>query len=372
MLGGLNWLESLALATGLNARGSTEVIIATVGLSVGALSNQLYTMIVAMAVVTTMIMPPTLRWMMGRVPLRDEELQRLEKEEAEQDESVPKMERALVYVDGSANGALAATLAGLFAARQGVLTTVLQAPGPQSDKDQGRDRLTAAANAALQNTPEPSGKEAPAGAKPALEQLVQGRTAKAEDAVEKEVAKGYGIAFVGIEQPISTTAPGFEDPLQALVETFDGPIAVVMNGRRYHPSSDGPLNILVPTGGSPDARLATEIALALADASHGTLTVLHVFDPREDTLLLRGRARRLGMSVLVDAHRLGKRSGVAVKGLTCTNAQPEIEIRRTARRGGYDLVVLGTALRRGETKFLGPRTLGLVQALRTPVLLIAR
>ena len=247
MLGGLNWLESLALATGLNARGSTEVIIATVGLSMGALSNQLYTMIVAMAVVTTMVMPPTLRWMMGRVPLRDEELQRLDKEEAEQNESVPKMERALVYVDGSNNGGLAATLAGLFAARQGVLTTVLQAPGEQGDKSQGRDRLTAAGNAALQNVPEPSGKEPPAAPKPALEQLVQGRSAQTEDAVEKEAAKGYSIAFVGIDQPISKTAPRFEDPLQALAATFDGPIAILLNGRRYDPSSDGPLNILVPT-----------------------------------------------------------------------------------------------------------------------------
>jgi nucleotide-binding universal stress UspA family protein len=76
--------------------------------------------------------------------------------------------------------------------------------------------------------------------------------------------------------------------------------------------------------------------------------------------------------VLVEAHRLGKRSGVAVKGLTATSPRPETEIRRVARRGRYDLVVLGTALRRGDTKFLGPRTLGLVQSLRTPVLLIAR
>src|SRR5262249_540862 len=66
-LGGLTWLESTALATGLNARGSTEVIIAAIGLSMGVLNGQLYTMIVAMAVVTTMLMPPTLRWAMGRV-----------------------------------------------------------------------------------------------------------------------------------------------------------------------------------------------------------------------------------------------------------------------------------------------------------------
>ena len=68
-LGGLTTRESLALATGLNARGSTEVIIASIGLAMGALSNELYTMIVAMAVVTTMAMPPTLRWMMARVPI---------------------------------------------------------------------------------------------------------------------------------------------------------------------------------------------------------------------------------------------------------------------------------------------------------------
>jgi Kef-type K+ transport system membrane component KefB/nucleotide-binding universal stress UspA family protein len=371
MLGGLNRPESLALATGLNARGSTEVLIATIGLSMGALGNQLYTMIVAMAVVTTMVMPPTLRWMMGRVPLRDEELRRLDKEEAEESESVPQMERTLVYVDGSANGEFTAILAGRFAAHQGVLTTVLEMPREGGDKTPGRARLMEAANTTRQDTPEPSEKETPA-AKPAIEQLVQARTAESEGAIEKEAAKGYSIAFVGIGQPISTTAPRFEEPLQALIAAFDGPVAILLNGGRYETASTVPLNILVPTGGSADARLATEIALTLAAASRGTLTALHVFDPREDTLLLRGRARRQGISVLVEAHRLGKRSGVAVKGLTATSPQPETEIRRVARRGRYDLVVLGTALRHGETKFLGPRTLGLVQSLRTPVLLIAR
>ena len=136
----LTGAESLALATGLNARGSTEVIIASIGLSMGVLSNQLYTMIVAMAVVTTMVMPPTLRWMLARVPLREEEAKRLEKEEAEERESVPKMERALVYLDDSPNGQLAASLAGMFAARQQVLTTVMEhwMPAREGDVDPGR------------------------------------------------------------------------------------------------------------------------------------------------------------------------------------------------------------------------------------------
>ena len=68
-LGGLSARESLALGCGMNARGSTEVIIASIGLSMGALSQNLFTMIVAMPVVTTMAMPPTLRWAFSRLAL---------------------------------------------------------------------------------------------------------------------------------------------------------------------------------------------------------------------------------------------------------------------------------------------------------------
>ena len=132
------------------------------------------------------------------------------------------------------------------------------------------------------------------------------------------------------------------------------------------------LNILVPTGGTPEARLAMEIALALAKASNGTLTALHVFDPRDDTGVLRGRARRQGMSVLVDARRLGRRSDVPVQAITMTNASPEAAIQRAIRNGHYDLVVFGTSLRQGQTKFLGPRSAELVRAVRTPTLLIVR
>jgi nucleotide-binding universal stress UspA family protein len=373
-LGGLTGAESLALATGLNARGSTEVIIASIGLSMGVLSNQLYTMIVAMAVVTTMIMPPTLRWMLARVPLREEEAKRLEKEEAEERESVPKMERALVYLDASPNGTLAASLAGMFAARQQVLTTVMEKTGTAGgdDADPGRQLVAQAATLVLDRIPPASDGGTPASPQMSLQELVHAKSADADDAAETEVAKGYSIAFVGIKQPISATASRFDDRLQRLVEAFDGPLAIVLNGA--HPAAElgTRLNILVPTGGTPEARLAMEIALALAKASDGVLTALHVFDPLDDAEMLRGRTRRQGLSLLVDARRLGKRSGVSVKGVSVTNSRPEVEIRRAARAGRYDLVVVGTSLRQGETKFLSPRSSALVRSLRSPVLLIAR
>jgi Kef-type K+ transport system membrane component KefB/nucleotide-binding universal stress UspA family protein len=360
-LGGLTTRESLALATGLNARGSTEVIIASIGLTMGALSKELYTMIVAMAVVTTMMMPPTLRWMMARVPLGDDEARRLEKEEAEQTQALPRMERALVYVDDSANGRLAAQLAGLFAGRQQMLTTVLEhVPADRRvEQSGGRDQVAEASRIMA---------DRPAGG----DSLVSVRAGSGGDGLAREILRGYDIAFVGLERPIPANARHFDEKLQELLATFAGPVAIAVNGVGAAGPSDIPLDILLPASGAQDARLATEIALSLAHASKGKITALHVFHPQDDTGLLRGRSRRQGISMLVDVHRLGKRSGVPVKGLTATNVNPEAEIRRALRGGRFDLMVLGTSLRQGETKFLGPRMASLLRVIRTPVLLIAR
>lgn len=297
---------------------------------------------------------------MKRVPVGDEEAKRLEKEEAELTQALPKMERALVYVDNSSNGKLAARLAGLFAARQAMMTTVLELTSESgTDRVMSREQLEQAARAG-------------AGEAAVHEALVLARPGTREDALEKEIARGYDIVFVGLERPIEPDYRKFEAHLQELVNRFEGPVAIAVHGAGAAGPADVPLDILLPASGAQDARLATEIALALAGASKGALSALHVFHPQEDTNLLRGRGRRPGMSVLVDVHRLGKQSGVPVKGLTATSVAPDAEIRRMLRGGRFDLVVLGTSLRQGETKFLGPRTAALLQAIRTPVLLIAR
>src|SRR5262245_36502242 len=139
-LGGLSRREGLALACGMNARGSTEVIIATVGLSMGALNQNLFTMIVAMAVVTTMAMPPTLRWALSRIPMRKEEKQRLEREELEEKGFVPNLERLLMAVDDSPNGKFASRVAGILAGTHGMPTTVLHIPDASKIEDTMPDK----------------------------------------------------------------------------------------------------------------------------------------------------------------------------------------------------------------------------------------
>ena len=374
-LGGLTGRESLALATALNARGSTEVVIASIGLAIGALGKELYTMIVAMAVVTTMAMPPMLRWMLARVPLRDDEAKRLEKEAAEEGESVPRMECALIYADGSRNGLLAARLAGMFGACQQVMMTVMERPtvrDGERDAASARDHVAKAVLDTFARAPAPDAASVTSAPRMSIEELLHAKPIEADDTLEKEAAKGYSIVFVGVDQPLSSSIDFSDDQLQRLIATFNGPFAIFFNGGRATGMRSSELRVLVPTGGTVEARMATEIALALAKASNGSVTALHVFDPRDDGDLLRGRSRRQGLSVLVDARRLGKRSGVAVTGLTVSHARPEAAIERAARSENYDLVILGTSLRHGKTAFLGPRSKTLIGSLRTPVLLIAK
>jgi Kef-type K+ transport system membrane component KefB len=137
-IGGLTRREAFALACGMNARGSTEVIVATIGLAMGALSQNLFTMIVAMAIITTMAMPPMLRWALARVPMRKAEKERLEREEFEAKGFVANLERLLLAADESPNGRFASRLTGLLAAIRGIPITILSLSAPERRKPAGK------------------------------------------------------------------------------------------------------------------------------------------------------------------------------------------------------------------------------------------
>ena len=139
-LGGLSRAESLALGCGMNARGSTEVIVASIGLTMGVLNQNLFTLIVTMAVVTTTAMPPMLRWALKRLPMRKRERVRLEREELDAKGFVTNLERLLLAADDSPNGKFASRLVGAIAGsgRQADNGRRYEQAGPRQDSGQGR------------------------------------------------------------------------------------------------------------------------------------------------------------------------------------------------------------------------------------------
>ena len=124
-LGESKQLRLVALGCGMNARGSTEVILATLGLAAGALNTTLFTLIVTMALITTLAMPPMLRWALQRVPITANEASQLARMAFEARGYVPNLERLLAAVDQSPSGKLASRCVGLLAGAWGMPTTVV-------------------------------------------------------------------------------------------------------------------------------------------------------------------------------------------------------------------------------------------------------
>ncbi|MFI6924070.1 cation:proton antiporter [Nonomuraea spiralis] len=81
--------EAFALGAGMNARGVIEVIVAMVGLRVGIIDTAMYTIVIVVAIVTSLMAPPILRVAMRRVELTAEERLR----RAEHDELVEPVRR---------------------------------------------------------------------------------------------------------------------------------------------------------------------------------------------------------------------------------------------------------------------------------------
>jgi len=63
-LGGMPWRESLAVGSLMNTRGLMELIVMKIGLDIGVIGREIFTMLMIMAVVTTLMTTPLLMWLL--------------------------------------------------------------------------------------------------------------------------------------------------------------------------------------------------------------------------------------------------------------------------------------------------------------------
>jgi Kef-type K+ transport system membrane component KefB len=86
-LGGLRWRESLAIGVGMNARGAMELVLAVVGFSQGLISRELFSIIVLLAMTTSLMTPPLMRLCLRGLPFSPEETARMQRTSLATDES---------------------------------------------------------------------------------------------------------------------------------------------------------------------------------------------------------------------------------------------------------------------------------------------
>jgi Kef-type K+ transport system membrane component KefB/nucleotide-binding universal stress UspA family protein len=368
-IGGMKRREALALACGMNARGSTEVIIATIGLSMGALSQNLYSMIVAMALITTMSMPPMLRWALSRVPLGKEEQERLEREEFEAKGFVPNLERLLLAVDDSANGKFTSHIAGLIAGGRDLPTTILQLA-----KGKPARRTEPISARAIETTVKDAAKAAKSleleKASPVDVIVRDVSSTPNEEAVSTEGKKGYNLLFLGIANMRSKNGT-FNPKIGRIVAAFEGPVAIVTGqGDGLKRRKESGFNILVPVTGTDVSRRAAEVALSLARGC--PITALYVANPTRRRRPWRiMREHRHQEAILKEIAELGGRYDIKVETVIRSNIRPEEAIISEATKREQDLIVMGVKRRPGEQLFFGEAAAAVLAKLPTSILFLS-
>jgi Kef-type K+ transport system membrane component KefB/nucleotide-binding universal stress UspA family protein len=359
--GGLTRAESFAVGCGMNARGSTEVIVASIGLQLGALNLQLFTAIVAMAVVTTMVMPPMLRWAFGRLPLTEEERVRLEREDFEARGFLAGVDRLLAAVDSSPSGRLASHLAGLLAASRRTPTTILQLEAPRAATPavapaQRADELAKAAAAGAQARAG-SGERAAASGVAVDITMRDGTGEDGQAAVASEAHKGYGLLLIGCEP--AAIGDAFAPQITDTVAGFPGAFAIAIERGPHRRAATGPLHVLVTVSGTGVSRRGAEVAIVLAQASRGSVTALHVGALHSRAPLWR---LRFGEPLVPRGHadaaireiiEMGEHYGVAVRGEIRSSGTVRNAVLRELARSPHDLLVMGVNPRPGDPLFLG-------------------
>jgi Kef-type K+ transport system membrane component KefB/nucleotide-binding universal stress UspA family protein len=373
-IGGLKVSESLALGCGMNARGSTEVIVATIGLSMGALTQNLFTMIVTMAVITTTAMPPMLRKALSRIPLGKAERERLEREELDEKGFIPNLERILLAVDDGPAGKIAARIAGAIAGTRGMPLTIVDVErAPKKDAaetpdDETHERaIKDSAKESAEATAETTQEEKPR----KVDITRQGKGSTPEAKVADAAQKGFGLMFVGIAK--SRTANGeMTQELTRIVGDFAGPVAVLVCRDCPEPGFLEGADILVPVNGTEVSRRGAETAFVLARSVGAQVSTLYVSSGNAEDGKRPPRGslgRRNEDAVLKDITELAARYDLDIRSAVASHRAADAPIRKEAPR--HDLIVMGVSRRPGKVLFFGNLAASLMKDWDGPILFVS-
>ena len=361
LLGRRDHWTSLSFGVGMNARGAMEIIIASIGLSMGLLTQEMFSIIVVMAITTSVCAPPALRWTLSHVRPERQEIERLRREELADQSLIAGVRRILIPVrcregERRALHRLEADLIDQLKVHAPVAVTLFSVV-EECDREFSEQFLARVA----ESFPDVELTRKLASGKDIASLILQ------------EAGKDYDLLIIGAPTPDSE-GQIFDPMVDYLVRMSPCPTMVV-KGRlsdRHWP----PRRILLPTNGSNAARAAADIAFSLALRDDREVMVLNVVEAREDTrrLDLNGeefRRQMEGARAIVDnLCTVGEALGVRTYTQVRSGVTPESVVLELAA-DGIDLIVLGSDLRPASDRlFLGPRVEHILSKAECPVVVM--
>jgi Kef-type K+ transport system membrane component KefB/nucleotide-binding universal stress UspA family protein len=347
LLGRLSWWESLAIGVGMNARGGMELIIALIGLTAGILSPELYGSLVIMAMVTSLMAPPLLKWVLSHVDISDEERERLE---LTQHRSFfdKRTLRILIPTAGGPNAEVAMRIAAPLATAADATVTALFINNEALAQPQGF--FSRFWSQSQQKAQGPFQSLVQLGQEYGIRvdtKIVNAEGKPAGDIILQEVKRGYDLLFLG--------ASGYRHPLggayiDEVLATAPAHVAII-KARDEKPRYT---HLLVPTNGEGEVQLAIEFAAMYAEDTGARVTLFHVIPPPEQTRrFFRKRYTPLdetALHLMADTLLWELRPRKAkpelhLEAQVIEDNRPETALLRAMHGGDYDLLILSAPLR---------------------------
>ena len=356
---------ALSFGAGLNARGAMEIIIATIGLSLGILSQAMFSIIVLMAMVTSLMAPTALRFTLSRVVMSDEELDRLQKEERAAKSALKGLHRVLVPVRVRGEGpgptqqiesAIARTLTG-----GGELSVTLMTCVPAGQRSSGQSYLDRLGD--LFGTPGLTKK------------VVE--TDKPVEAILDETKKDYQLVMIGATEAVQESGSDslFSPAIDELIE-LAGCSTLIFKAAGAVPNVEFE-QILVPTNGSEDSLRAAELAFRLAAGKSCMVKFLHVIVRENGASLISEKTDQLeyslgrGQQIVAEMVSFGESMGARCSGEVRIKESVAAGIVEVIIRHQVDLLLLGTNVRPGgERLFLGAEVERVLKSAPCPVIVV--
>ncbi len=346
LIGRKDHWTSLSFSAGLNTRGAMDIIIATIGLELSVFSQDMFSILVLMAMTNALLAPTVLRWVLGKVNPSEEELKRLEDEERAEDSLVAGIHRVLLPIrlrDTTHNSyRIESALIERMARKSPIALTLLTVTRP-GEKEKGQAFLDRVSELFPQ--------------KELRKKVVVGSSPS--ELILDEAEKEYDLLVLGATEASSQRVL-FNPMVDYLIRVSPCPTMIV----KSPPQLDdwAPHTVLVPTNGTHAARLAAEIAFSLATGEQDRVIALTVVGTESGPAHLdvdgRMYRRQLGSArqIVRELRELGEAQGVQTDDEVLGGADAESLILGFARSEEVDLIILGTDLRPGSQRlFLGPK-----------------
>lgn len=366
LIGGKDHWTSLSFGAGLNARGAMEIIIATIGLNLGILAQDMFSIIVVMAMSTSLMAPSALRWVLKHVEIGKEEEERLKKEELEAESLVAGIHRILLPVrmrethpDTQTIQTVEAQILELLG-KNSELSLTLLTVAPEGEKEKCEAFLQECKRLFEQ--------------KEIVTKVVESR--KPGDAILDEAKKDYDLLVLGATESTDGKKHLFSPVIDYLVRVAPCPTMIVRSNQSD--SSWDPERVLVPTNGTVASKNAADLGFFIAQSDRRReVTVLNVvFDEHKKSPYHIRRDKKenmidIGHQIVNELKKLGEAMNVKTNPVVEQGENPEHTIRDFCRINSIDLIILGTNIRPGSRRlYLGPRVESILESVSCPVLVL--